>query len=933
VPATLADDPAAEFELVSQEPDLAHVLPKLNKLENKRFLMDDFADPNSVTERARIRKTVRPSVHFELVPAAAWQGVQTLNSKLNFGIDYEIPRRVISMGEGGLKELKVETHPKVIHFFCMTKREQKLADSKCCTFSFSSGQPILCVVEEVQQSLFGSDLSYAASRFLYSATKPDSFESGDWTEWTLPENSALCLKDLSFLEDETYMLVELKMSDDVPWPRETDSSTQEKAAVVCKVKKGLTNLGNTCFMASALQCLLHNPSLKEYFLSGKYISEINEDNPLGKKGELARSYAKILQEIFRSETNPVRPSDLKYCISRFNPMFSGYQQQDSQELMAFLMDGLHEDLNRVIKKPYTEPVEGDDTRKDAELAEEAWQVHLQRNKSIIVDLMQSQYKSRLSCPKCNKVSVTFDPYMYLSVPLPNRTEQQAILVSCTLMDKPGIFEIGVAIPKQPKNFDEIADAVKAELTRLELWKQPNIDDVRDETEFVIFNGAGAPNSDGVVDDSAIEVQNSGSSSLMKIRSSKRIIAVEIPKRETALNSDWDAVSAAKKSRIEAGSTWGKIKSDDQKATTIVICRRAIVKPADPYPADSEREQEKEKVSFKLGSSKFYQNKEEEDTFEIFAMPMIIDVRGDTSVESYRQDVYDRAAKLGIDAQGAQPKLCVGVDMKIRQSFDDDVEGKIMKELLPGVCSYVLADFPAETTVAAANRSDSWDDLPEKLNRNVSLADCFELWAQEETLGQDDMWYCGSCKDHVQATKKLDLWSLPQYFTIHLKRFQYSRLSYTRSSKIDALIDFPVEELLDMSPFLSESAIEFAKEKGHSLKYQLFGVSNHSGSLAYGHYTAYVRDTEEDAEAGVWHDYNDSFVQKIREPENTVCSDNAYLLFYRRIDPEDEARLVKPAEDRKEQTPRVHQDHDGEDADGMKQVSFGPVNSPANRPVD
>lgn len=41
-------------------------------------------------------------------------------------------------------------------------------------------------------------------------------------------------------------------------------------------------------------------------------------------------------------------------MGRFAPQFSGYQQQDSQELLAFLLDGLHEDLNRVKKKPYLE---------------------------------------------------------------------------------------------------------------------------------------------------------------------------------------------------------------------------------------------------------------------------------------------------------------------------------------------------------------------------------------------------------------------------------------------------------------------------------------------------------------------------------------------------------------------------------------------------
>ena len=37
-----------------------------------------------------------------------------------------------------------------------------------------------------------------------------------------------------------------------------------------------------------------------------------------------------------------------------------YQQQDSQELMAFLLDGLHEDLNRIKRKPYVEMKETND---------------------------------------------------------------------------------------------------------------------------------------------------------------------------------------------------------------------------------------------------------------------------------------------------------------------------------------------------------------------------------------------------------------------------------------------------------------------------------------------------------------------------------------------------------------------------------------------
>jgi len=50
----------------------------------------------------------------------------------------------------------------------------------------------------------------------------------------------------------------------------------------------------------------------------------------------------------------VTPRAFKAALARFAPQFAGYQQQDSQELLAFLLDGLHEDLNRVKKKHYIE---------------------------------------------------------------------------------------------------------------------------------------------------------------------------------------------------------------------------------------------------------------------------------------------------------------------------------------------------------------------------------------------------------------------------------------------------------------------------------------------------------------------------------------------------------------------------------------------------
>ena len=59
-----------------------------------------------------------------------------------------------------------------------------------------------------------------------------------------------------------------------------------------------------------------------------------------------------------------------------------------------------------------------DNRPDVVCAQEAWENHLLRNKSIVVDLFHGQLKSSVRCKECNQESVRFDPFNYLSLPLP-----------------------------------------------------------------------------------------------------------------------------------------------------------------------------------------------------------------------------------------------------------------------------------------------------------------------------------------------------------------------------------------------------------------------------------------------------------------------------------------------------------------------------------
>ena len=221
--------------------------------------------------------------------------------------------------------------------------------------------------------------------------------------------------DLCKQRDRNYHENNCKKQFEIEQSKLTDFNSSSRKGLV-----GLQNLGNTCFMNTSLQCIANCYELSMYFLKDYYKKDINVDNPIGTQGVLAHSYATLVKNLYYGDNQVYVPRNFKRAIATFQSMFTGYQQHDTQEFLNYLLDGLHEDLNRVLKKPLVSKDESKNVV-DSVKSKNEWIGFLRRNQSVLVDLLYGQYKSTITCP-CSNISTTFDPFLSISLPLPHKVK-------------------------------------------------------------------------------------------------------------------------------------------------------------------------------------------------------------------------------------------------------------------------------------------------------------------------------------------------------------------------------------------------------------------------------------------------------------------------------------------------------------------------------
>ncbi|XP_037533681.1 ubiquitin carboxyl-terminal hydrolase 32 [Nematolebias whitei] len=633
---------------------------------------------------------------------------------------------------------------------------------------------------------------------------------------------------LTLLDDEDHTLESLKIQDeqqlvievrnkDMSWPEEmsfiANSNKMDRHKVPTeKGATGLSNLGNTCFMNSSIQCVSNTKPLSDYFLSGTHLYELNRTNPIGMRGHMAKCYGDLVMELWSGTQKSVAPLKLRWTIAKYAPRFNGFQQQDSQELLAFLLDGLHEDLNRVHEKPYVE-LKDSDGRPDCEVASEAWENHLRRNQSIVVDLFHGQLKSQVKCKTCGHISARFDPFNFLSLPLPM---DSSVHLEITVIKLDGSTPVRYGLRL---NMDEKYTGLKKQLSELCSLKP----------EQILLAEVHASNIKNFPQDNQ-KVRLSFSGFLCAFE-------VPVPGSPTSLSSTTLTEITPIANGLAANGHLG------DNPILISYGGPGTMVPSSPETplvngvanGHITSTQESPFIGYiiamhrKMMRMELYFLSSQKDRPNLFGMPLIVPCTVHTSKKDLYDAVWTQVTRLASplppqeasnhaqdcdDSMGYQYPFTLRVVGKDGNScawcpwyrFCRGCTIECTEDRASVENAYIAVDW--DPTALHLRYQTSQEKIVVEHNsveqsrraqaEPISLDSCLKAFTTEEELGEDELYYCSKCKTHRLATKKLDLWRLPPILIVHLKRFQFVNGRWIKSQKI---VKFPRENF-DPSAFLA-----------------------------------------------------------------------------------------------------------------------------------
>ncbi|XP_068570598.1 ubiquitin carboxyl-terminal hydrolase 16 [Cebidichthys violaceus] len=632
--------------------------------------------------------------------------------------------------------------------------------------------------------------------------------------------------------------------------------------------KGLSNLGNTCFFNAVIQNLSQTQLLRQT------LNKVTEENislnikpvassdlapivmQLGQPGSLTLAMRQLLNEIQESKKGVVTPRELFTQVCKKAARFKGFQQQDSQELLRYLLDGMRaEEIKRVgsgIMEALKESRKGTDGEQLKTLVKEYEKNGFPKN--VVDKVFGGETTSTIMCQQCKTVSVVTEMFLDLSLPVSDeayRKKNQKKAVQNTSESS----QDDRNSPALTNGNDDIPTGSGSKYQQKKAKKQAKKQSKHQKRQQKI---EGRVTLDNLSSPSHTESEQTDPTADAKDRENADTATHE----EASLSEGNPAqISVSEPDQKNLDPVQEKKDKEEDDEDSVIDCDSLATSSVNNrFTVLSDEQQSKDSI---LDDDKI----------------------SDMDLETEDTQLVSEIEKVTLDDAFIEEPNAVDATM---ESEDEPLEAK----------EYTVVSQDPEL----AFRTLATRTAPEK--QGCSVQSCLFHFTEVETLTQNNSLLCVTCTKrqpnkvkaggskknvYTDALKQMLISSPPPVLTLHLKRFQQNGYSIC---KVNRHVHFPL--ILDLAPFCAFKCKNLT-EGDTQILYSLYGIVEHSGTMRSGHYTAYVKARSEchkpssngltaeghvEPPRGSWFHISDTSVQPVSESKVQSCQ--AYLLFYERI---------------------------------------------------
>ena len=669
---------------------------------------------------------------------------------------------------------------------------------------------------------------------------------------------------------------------------------------------GLMNIGGTDFLLSSIQALSSCETFTKFILtqSHKYL---NDKYSAKDNTSLISCYSELIYQMWVGTNKEINPSKFRDLF--FNQIFktSRASNLDVLDILIILLEKFHNELNENKKKLDEDEInfyEQQIGESDGVAALRWWKSHKLLNDSIIIDLFQGQLKVKISCPICKWTNVSYPPFLYLNLPMPNKDE----MTKTTFRIFPysnNLFNY-VEIPIYGINkFTSILD-IKNKISQYKMFSKSNIEAILFENNELIE----ILQDSTLIYDYVYPRYDFGDDYFIDYE----IAFIEKP--DTKNNNDISLYITPIVFEEEKGwfnstkniiaITYCKYFSFDTNAT-VKDLQKEIFKYYRRAFDDKYKRDEDENIddSYYI---EFYQKLNDEKYIEEEFNKFIEEI-GFFDIYIY----HNIPKNDGWIFSGTPCEFCGFTSSKkncCKLKYEKDVKLKeIIQNLKTQRPLFLLIDFKKYEYMFKNFYHPFIDEKDPHmcLTQDITIYDCFEIYSQEKKLTGEKNFICSKCSRNVTPIQIIYPYSSPKYLILGIQRIKKKFEDLTEminNTKDERLVGYPLEGFDVTSFFINDTILNKDNPNKKSI-YDLKSVILHCGTIKKSSYKTIVKNKNN------WYEIEDNDIKQI--DENSVINQNAYILIYEKVDKiyddEEKDNKTKKIEDIKKNLDNKNYDSD------------------------